>query len=146
MRKGSVAMLGMMGALAIAPGAAWAGAPVCCSSGDNGKPLVGTSQSAAQLGQTSPAVENQSLHPEYQAFVFTRNAARYIEVADASGTPRAAFTVLNGGLLTLPVGHDAVQEVAFPPLATDTVYQDATMVVGVRPLADGATVWQVFLK
>lgn len=146
MRKGSFAMLGMMGALAIVPGAAWAGAPVCCSSGDNGKPLVGTSQSATQLGQTGPTVENQSLRPEYQAFVFTRNAVRYVEVADGSGTPRAAFTVLNGGLLTLPVGHDAVQEVAFAPLPTDTVYQDAIMVVGVRLSEDGATVWQVFLR
>ncbi|MDR6642781.1 hypothetical protein J2X57_001993 [Luteibacter sp. 1214] len=134
--------------LLLAPVAAsWAAEPVCCASGDNGKPKGRAAvASSSELGKTSPASSNLSLSPEYQVFEFTREGLRYVEVADAAGVPRAAFTIVSGSVLALPVGTDAVQQVAIAPAWTDVVYDDGTITVARRVASDGALVWQVFVK
>lgn len=140
-------MIGLVGALVLAPMAhAWAAEAPCCASGDNGRPASLMARSLTDLGQSNPTVTNESRQPDYQAFVFTRNAQRFIEITDAAGTPRAAFTVVNNGLLTLPIGSDAVQHVPFAPVVSDVVYDDQDVVVGIRRGADGRTSWQVYIK
>lgn len=139
----------IIGLLLLTPGAAaWAGQPVCCASGDHGKPgpTATAMYSTSDLGKANPVAENLSLAPDVQVFVFTREALRYVELADASGTPRAAFTVVNGGLLTLPVGPDAVQQVISAPTWAETVFEDANVVVGRHVAVDGVVSWQVFVK
>lgn len=142
--KAKHVIVGMM--MLIPATAALAEAPVCCASGDNGKPK-GTSlaRSSTDLGQVSPSVPNVSLQPDYQVFQFTRNGLRYTEVADASGSPRAAFAVVDGALLTLPIGQDTVQQVVFVPAWPDVVYDDAAFIVAKRTV-DGAITWQVYIK
>lgn len=134
--------------LLLAPVAAsWAAEPPCCASGDNGKPKGRTAvASTSELGKTSPTSSNLSLSPEYQVFEFTREGLRYVEVADAAGVPRAAFTIVSGSVLVLPVGTDAVQQIAIAPTWTDVVYDDGTVTVARRVASDGALVWQVFVK
>ncbi|MGE7139650.1 hypothetical protein ACQKIE_18645 [Luteibacter sp. NPDC031894] len=137
----------IVGMLLIAPwGATLAGAPVCCASGDNGKPSGMSAVGTTELGQFNPSVQNLSLSPEYQVFQFTREGIRYIEVADLAGAPRAAFTVVNGALLTLPIGPDTAQQVAISPAWTDVVYDDGSVVVARRTAADGGVTWQVYVK
>jgi hypothetical protein len=119
--------------------------PPCCASGGNGRPNA-VAVSSSDLGKVSPSGQNLSLSPEYQVFQFTRSGVRYTEVADASGSPRAAFTFIGGELLALPVGDDAVQQIAIAPTSTDVVYADATMVVARHVGVDGAVSWQVYAK
>lgn len=131
---------------AVAPRMAFADAAPCCASDDNHLMAATPAGSLSQLGASNPSTPNVSLSPDYQVYLFTRDAVRYVELADASGTPRAAFTVVSGGLLSLPVGVDAVQQVAVAPAWTEVVYSDTTVIVGRRVSDDGATIWQVFVK
>lgn len=147
MRDRNSMIKGIMGALLLAPCAATLAAEApCCASGDNGRPNAIMARSLTDLGQPNPAVTNESRQSDYQAFVFTRDTQRFIEIADASGTPRAAFTVVNGTLLSLPVGSDAVQQVPVAPTAADTVYDDHYVSVGIRRGSDGRASWQVYIK
>lgn len=123
--------------------AAKADAPVCCASDDHG---IRSHAVATDLGKVSPGTENYSRVPGWQAFVFSRNGVRYVELADASGLPRAAFTVVDGSVLALPVGGDIVQQVAFAPTFASLVFDDASVAVGVVTNADGSVSWQVFVK
>jgi hypothetical protein len=138
----------LVGSLMLAScGAAWAEAPVCCASDDHHKPSgQSLAVSSTELGKVSPSATNLSLVPDYQVFQFTRDGIRYLEVADAAGTPRAAFTVAQGALITLPIGQDAMQQVAVAPTWQATVFDDGVIAVAKRLDANGATVWQVFVK
>lgn len=124
-----------------------AAAEPCCASGDNGKPSqLMVTRSRMDLGKPVPAVQNLSLVPDWQAFVFTRDSVRYVELAGADGVPRAAFTVVSQGVLALPIGGDLVRQVAVAPPLASTVYQDDHVAVGVLTDAEGATSWQVYVK
>jgi len=139
--------IGVIGALALGPWMiATAGQPTCCASGDNGKPSGMAAVGTTELGQTNPSVPNLSLSPEYQVFQFTRDGVRYTEVADLTGAPRAAFTVVGGALLTLPVGTDIVQQIPVAPAWSDVVYDDGSIVIARRITSDGGTTWQVYVK
>jgi len=122
-----------------------AGAPTepCCSSGDHG--VQGRAVST-DLGKVSPTAANYSLSPNWQAFIFVRNGVRYVEVADAAGVPRAAFTIVGESVLSLPVGMDQVQQVAVASPADEVVFEDATTRVGAVTGQDGAVTWQVLVK
>lgn len=120
------------------------GAPAeapCCASGDHG-----IQAARADLGKVGTAAPNESRQPGWQAYVFTRGATRWVEVADANGVPRAAFTAVSGSLVTLPIGSDQVQQVAFAPPAASVVFEDGAITVGALTGSDGSTVWQVYVK
>jgi len=117
----------------------------CCASGDNGKPHA-TTLALTDLGKSSPSAVNYSRSPDYQVFLFSRDAHTYIEVTDLAGAPRAAFAVINGGVLALPVGSDAVHQVAVAAPVSDVVYEDASTVVGFAVGENGSTTWQLYVK
>jgi len=118
----------------------------CCASGGNGRPSAVTAPSSSELGKVSPGGQNLSLSPEYQVYQFTRSGVRYIEVTDLSGVPRAAFASVGGALLSLPIGEDAVQQIAVVPAWTDVVYEDVAVTVARYVAADGTVTWQVYVK
>lgn len=115
----------------------------CCASDDHGAHALAVT---TDLGKVSPTTGNRSLVPDWQAFVFTRRGTRYVELADAAGVPRAAFTAVDGTVLELPIGSDAVHQVAVAPALATTVYDDASVTVGVLTNADGTVTWQVYVK
>ena len=137
--KGVVAVA-LLGGASVA--GAWAEAP-CCASDDHG---IRANAAKADLGRMGTAAANESRRPDWQAYVFTRGTTRWIEVADAGGLPRAAFTAIGGSLVTLPIGADQVQQVAFAPPLASVVFEDSALVVGVMTGADGSTIWQVYVK
>jgi hypothetical protein len=118
----------------------------CCASGDNGKPHAMAVPTQTDLGKAAPEAQNLSAAPDWRVYVFTRDTVRYVELTDATGVPRAAYTVVGDRVLALPIGSDVVQQVAVAPPVAVVVYQDDYSVVGVVTNADGTVTWQVFVK
>lgn len=136
-----------VGLLMLAPWATTMAAEApCCASGGNGRPNAITTSSSSELGKVSPTGQNLSLSPEYQVYQFIRSGVRYFEVTDPSGAPKAAFTSVGGKLLALPIGEDAVQQIAVVPVWTDVVYEDATLAIARYAATDGTVTWQVYVK
>jgi hypothetical protein len=98
------------------------------------------------LGKAAPEAQNVAVTPDWRAYVFNRDTVRYVELADATGAPRAAYTVVGDRVLALPIGGDLVQQVAVAPPVAAVVYQDEYSAVGVVTNADGTVTWQVFVK
>lgn len=118
----------------------------CCASGDNGKPHAVTVPTQTDLGKAAPVALNLAVVPDWRAYAFTRDTVRYVELTDAAGVPRAAFTVVGDRVLALPIGSDQVQQVGVAPPVAAVVYEDEYSVVGVVTKADGTVTWQVFVK
>jgi hypothetical protein len=109
-------------------GTAWAGPP------------------ATGLGQAYPNAQDQSLSPNFHAFVFVIGGVQYIQLNDTNGNVLGAVGTASGQFIVLPVGKFAQQvstpqqttsTTATPTASPTTVYNDGTTTITATPLSDG---------
>jgi hypothetical protein len=100
---------------------------------------------ASALGQAWPNVADQSLSPNWHAYVFYLNGIKFVQINDTNGTVHAAIGTTGGTTIVLPVGVDA-QNVQTATSAsssssstTTTVYNDGQTQITATPQSDGTT-------
>lgn len=109
-----------------------------------GTSLAQTSAQASALGQAWPNVADQSLSPNWHAYVFYLNGIKYVQINDTNGTVHAAIGTATGTTIVLPVGVDAqnVQTATSSTTSSSsstTVYSDSTITITAAPQSDGTT-------
>jgi hypothetical protein len=110
-------------------------------------PVFGqTSAPATGLGQAWPNAADVSTSPRWHVYVFRLHGIKYIQINDRNGIVRAAIGMAAGTSIVLPVGVDAQQVTTTTTTGamtnavssvSETVYQDATMIITATPQSNG---------
>ncbi|GLQ99672.1 hypothetical protein [Dyella mobilis] len=102
-----------------------------------------TSALSSGLGQAWPNVADQSLSPNWHAYVFTLGGVEYVQINDVNGNVQGAVGTAGGTQFVLPMGANAQNVIANASVSNasnaTTVYQDANITILAVPSARGVT-------
>ena len=105
--------------------------------------LSQSTTSMTSLGQAWPDAANVSTSPHWHVYVFMLHGIKYIQINDQNGVIHAAVGTAGNTSIVLPVGIDAQKVTTttngVTPLASETVYQDATTTIIATLQHDGTT-------
>lgn len=102
---------------------------------------LATTPAATGLGQSWPNAPDLSVSPRFHAYSFFKSGVHYVQVNDINGTVRGAIGYVDGQVLELPIGVDAVRWTIANdgprPAGREAVYQDDAMSIHAAPQPDG---------
>ena len=114
-----------------------------CGAATAGTPSTG-------LGQAWPNAPDQSLSPNFHAYVFSIGGINYIQINDTAGNILGSVGAAGGQYIVLPIGKyaqlvstpqqaAATTSTATPAASATQIYNDGSTVVVATPMSDGTT-------